>query len=120
MPRTHRKRTMKGGFTDYLSNLWNSTKRAASSAYSSVTGTNSSYPSSSYMPSTSYSSSSNYTPSNSYGTSSTTGSYYGGKSRRRRMTGGVNANNLTRSIASNAASVGGRRSHKKSRRARKH
>lgn len=47
------RRTMKGGFWETLTNAWEKTKQSATNAYGSVTGTQTTQPSS-YVPSTTY------------------------------------------------------------------
>lgn len=107
MPRRHRKtKTMKGGFLDSLSswgtsltqsasNLWNKTK-------SSLTGTNT-Y-TGSYTPS--YSSTSS-TPVSTTPVQPMTTSTYGGKTRRRQISGGFKDNTPQTGLAVNAASFSG-------------
>lgn len=118
-----RRRTMKGGFWEAITNAWGKTKESASNAYNSMTGTTSTQ--STYVPPPA---APVYTPTS-----------YGGKKkrtmRRKRMRGGYSDNISLSNLASNAASftgvtaqphtwVGGktkknrhrRRHHKKSRR----
>ena len=109
MPRRHRhrRRTMKGGFLDNLSNalsgwgssitqgasnIWEKTKNATSN----LTGSTTSAPATT-----------SYTPST-YQTSMAT-STYGGKHsrRRRRMKGGYEANTSTTGLAVRAAPISG-------------
>ena len=107
MPRRHRQRkTMKGGFLDNISNtlsgwgtslsqgasnLWDKTKNAASSATSSLS-----------------TSTTSYTPTTTTtATQPMTTSTYGGKSRRRNMSGGFKDNTPTTGLAANAAPFSG-------------
>ena len=111
MPRTHRRKTMKGGFLESLTNtlsgwgsslsqgasgMWSKTK----SATSSLTGsTPTSYTTNSYQQS----------PANSYQQSPMGSSTFGGKRsrRRRNISGGFKDNTPTTGIAVNASSVSG-------------
>ena len=119
MPRTHRRKTMKGGFLESLTNtlsgwgsslsqgasgMWSKTK----SATSSLTGsTPTSYTTNSYQqsPANSYQQS----PANSYQQSPMGSSTFGGKRsrRRRNISGGFKDNTPTTGIAVNASSVSG-------------
>jgi hypothetical protein len=94
MPRhRHRRRTMKGGFWDSLTQAWEKTKKASSDAYSSATGSTSTPlpPASSTPPPP---------------TSTSTG-YMGGRTKRRRMRGGFKDNTSTTGLASRAALFSG-------------
>jgi hypothetical protein len=111
MPKRHRRRTMKGGFFDDLSNtlsgwgsslsegassVWQKTKEATSS----LTGSTSSN-TSSFMPTSTYTSSSS---------PQMTTSTYGGKhkrSRRRHMRGGFEDNTPITGLAAHAAPFSG-------------
>ena len=97
MPRRHRK--MRGGFLDSitstLSNLGSTLSQSASSAWQKTKSAVSSTPSSSsYAPST---------------TTSSTGSYMGGKRRtnRRHMRGGYESNIAITGLAANASPISG-------------
>jgi len=92
MPRRHRHRTMKGGFWDSITSAWEKTKKAASGAYSSATGSTGS---SSYMPPTTTS-----PPP----TTSSSG-YMGGRKRSRKMRGGYSDNIAITGLAANAAPI---------------
>ena len=98
MPRRHRK--MKGGFLDSfgstLSNLGSTLSQSASSAWQKTKSAVSSTPSSS----------SSYSPST---TTSSTGSYMGGKRRtkRRHMRGGYEANSAITGLAANTSPISG-------------
>ena len=102
MPRKHRhrRRTMKGGFWDSLtqdlSTAWEKTKKATSDAYSYVTGSTS-------RP---YPSTPSYTPLLT-STQPTSSGFMGGRTRRRRMRGGFRDNTPTTGLASHAASFSG-------------
>lgn len=98
MPRKHRyrRRTMKGGFWDSLtqgfSNAWEKTKKATSDAYSSATGLTSTSPS---------------PPPPPISTQPTSSGFIGGKTRKRRMSGGFKENTPTTGLASHAAPFSG-------------
>ena len=92
MPRRHRHRTMKGGFWDSITSAWEKTKKAATGAYSSATGSTGS---SSYMPPTT-------TPPPP--TTSSSG-YMGGRKRSRKMRGGYSDNIAITGLAANAAPI---------------
>ncbi len=90
MPRRHR--TMKGGFWDTLTSAWESTKKAASGAYNSDTGSTGS---------TSYTPTTTTTPP----TTTTTSGYMGGKKRSRKMRGGYGDNIALTGLAASAAPI---------------
>jgi len=96
MPRRNKRRTMKGGFWDSLtqgfSDAWEKTKKATSDAYSSATGSTSN----------TYS-----TPSLAPSTQPTSSGYMGGKTKRRRMRGGFKDNTPTTGLAAHAAPFSG-------------
>ncbi len=93
MPRRQRHRTMKGGFWDTLTNAWENTKKAASDAYSSATGSTTS--SSSYIaPVTS-------TPP----PATSSSGYIGGRKRSRKMRGGYGDNIALTGLAASAAPI---------------
>ena len=106
MPRRHRhrRRTMKGGFWDSLtqgfSSAWEKTKKATSDAYSSATGSTStaSPPPPSYTPPP---------PPPPTSTQPTSSGFMGGRTRRRRMRGGFKDNTPTTGLASHAAPFSG-------------
>lgn len=99
MPKRHKRRSMKGGFWDSLtqgfSSAWEKTKKATTDAYSSATG--------STTPQSTYSSPPLMT---SQPTSTSTG-YMGGKTKRRRMKGGFKDNTPITGLASHAAPFSG-------------
>lgn len=109
MPRRHKRRTMKGGFWDSLTqgfnSAWEKTKKATSDAYSSATGSTTSAPVSSSPPPAPVSSSS--PPATTSTTSTTSTGYIGGRSRRRRMRGGFKDNTPTTGLAKHAAPFSG-------------
>ena len=132
MPRRHRK--MRGGFLDSftqgLSDAWNKTKNAASSAYNSSSST--------YTPSTSYTPpATSYSPSTPAYTPTQDSTYIppsGGRKRtkkHRKMRGGFTDNTPTTGLAARASPisdiktaqphnwVGGRTKRRRSRRSRK-
>lgn len=104
MPRKHRRRTMKGGFletlTQGLSSAWDKTKKATTDAYSSATGSISAPTSYQQPAATSYQppAATSYQPPG----------IMGGKTkRRRRMRGGFKDNTPTTGLASHAAPFSG-------------
>lgn len=106
MPRRqrHRRRTMKGGFWDSLtqgfSSAWEKTKKATSDAYSSATGsTSTSSPPPPVQPASA--------PPASPPPAPTSTGYMGGKTKRRRMRGGFKDNTPTTGLAAHAASFSG-------------
>ena len=90
MPRRHR--TMKGGFWDTLTSAWESTKKAASGAYSSATGSTGS---------TSYTPTTTTTPP----PATTSSGYMGGRKRSRKMRGGYGDNIALTGLAASAAPI---------------
>lgn len=91
MPRRHRHRTMKGGFWESLTNAWESTKKAASGAYSSAT---------------SAVSGATTTPTTTTPPPATTSTgYMGGRKRSRRMRGGYSDNISLTGLAASAAPI---------------
>lgn len=92
MPRRHRHRTMKGGFWETLTNAWESTKKAASGAYSSATGAVSG---ATTTPTTTT------TPP----PATTSTGYMGGRKRSRRMRGGYSDNISLTGLAASAAPI---------------
>jgi hypothetical protein len=102
MPRRHKRRSMKGGFWDSLtqgfSSAWEKTKKATTDAYSSATGSTSSTPQSTPPPPP--------PPSTTTQPTSTTG-FMGGRTRRRRMRGGFKDNTPTTGLAAHAAPFSG-------------
>jgi len=100
MPRKHRRRTMKGGFwdslTQSLSSAWDKTKKATTDAYSSATG---STPAPAPAPAP--------TPAPTPAPAPSSTGFMGGKTKRRRMRGGFKDNTPTTGLASHAASFSG-------------
>ena len=92
MPRRHRHRTMKGGFWESLTNAWESTKKAASGAYSSAT---SAVSGATTTPTTTT------TPP----PATTSTGYMGGRKRSRRMRGGYSDNISLTGLAASAAPI---------------
>ena len=108
MPKRYHK-TMKGGFWE---SWWNSTKKATSDAYNSVTGTKPSTASTTSPPSTTTTSTpSTSTPTTTNvpaSTETTPKETVGGRKRRTRVKrGGFNANSPTTGIAFYASPVSG-------------
>jgi hypothetical protein len=83
---------MKGGFWDTLTNAWESTKKAASDAYGSATGSTTT--SSTYVPPPQATTPTTYVPPTS-----------GGRKRSRKMCGGYGDNISLTNLASRAAPI---------------
>jgi hypothetical protein len=85
---------MKGGFWDTLTNAWESTKKAASDAYGSATGSTTTTTTSSYVPPPPATTTTTYVAPTS-----------GGRKRSKKMRGGYGDNISLTNLASRAAPI---------------